>query len=164
LKVGVLGVAIGKAVFGILVPDDVIVLAGAQQREEVGADLEDLVHRAKWPRKMIRAARRQFPLPTLTDGAALPGKIEIPSSPPLEARMFRLPQARRRLRSTQYPPFRIRPFLGLHGAVTLPPAAGRLQSRRQGNCYGFRTFPVIELALYYALGKLPEPNVAHRFY
>src|SRR6516225_547414 len=30
--------------------------------------------------------------------------------------------------------------------------------------YGFRTFPVIELALYHALGKLPEPNVAHRFY
>jgi hypothetical protein len=28
----------------------------------------------------------------------------------------------------------------------------------------FRTFPVIELALYHALGKLPEPNVAHRFY
>ena len=30
--------------------------------------------------------------------------------------------------------------------------------------YGFRTFPVIELALYHTLGKLPEPNVAHRFY
>src|SRR5450755_3602391 len=30
--------------------------------------------------------------------------------------------------------------------------------------YGFRTFPVIELALYHALGKLPEPDVAHRFY
>jgi transposase len=30
--------------------------------------------------------------------------------------------------------------------------------------YGFRTFAVIELALYHALGKLPEPNVAHRFY
>jgi hypothetical protein len=30
--------------------------------------------------------------------------------------------------------------------------------------YGFRTFPVIELVLYHALGKLPEPNVAHRFY
>src|SRR3974390_2740369 len=30
--------------------------------------------------------------------------------------------------------------------------------------YGFRTFPVIELALYHALGKLPESNVAHRFY
>jgi transposase len=30
--------------------------------------------------------------------------------------------------------------------------------------YGFRTFRVIELALYHALGKLPEPNVAHRFY
>jgi transposase len=30
--------------------------------------------------------------------------------------------------------------------------------------YGFRTFPVIELALYHALGKLPEPNVAHKFY
>ena len=30
--------------------------------------------------------------------------------------------------------------------------------------YEFRTFPVIELALYHTLGKLPEPNVAHRFY
>jgi transposase len=30
--------------------------------------------------------------------------------------------------------------------------------------YGFRTFPIIELALYHALGKLPEANVAHRFY
>ena len=26
--------------------------------------------------------------------------------------------------------------------------------------YGFRTFPVIELALYHTLGKLPEPDVA----
>ena len=30
--------------------------------------------------------------------------------------------------------------------------------------YGFRTFDVIETALYHALGKLPEPNATHRFY
>jgi len=30
--------------------------------------------------------------------------------------------------------------------------------------YGFRTFRVTELALYHALGKLPEPELTHRFY
>ena len=30
--------------------------------------------------------------------------------------------------------------------------------------YGFRTFRVIELALYHTLGKLPEPEIAHKFY
>jgi len=30
--------------------------------------------------------------------------------------------------------------------------------------YGFRTFKVTELALYHALGKLPEPELTHRFY
>jgi len=30
--------------------------------------------------------------------------------------------------------------------------------------YGFRTFRVMEIALYHALAKLPEPNVAHRFF
>ena len=30
--------------------------------------------------------------------------------------------------------------------------------------YGFRTFHVMETALYHVLGKLPEPNVAHRFF
>lgn len=30
--------------------------------------------------------------------------------------------------------------------------------------YGFRTFRVMELALYHTLGKLPEPTLAHRFY
>lgn len=30
--------------------------------------------------------------------------------------------------------------------------------------YGFRTFRVTELALYHALGKLPEPKLPHRFY
>lgn len=30
--------------------------------------------------------------------------------------------------------------------------------------YGFRTFHVTETALYHALGKLPEPATAHRFY
>jgi transposase len=29
--------------------------------------------------------------------------------------------------------------------------------------YGFRTFHVTELALYHALGKLPEPKTTHRF-
>jgi transposase len=30
--------------------------------------------------------------------------------------------------------------------------------------YGFRTFRVTEIALYHALGKLPEPTAAHKFY
>jgi len=30
--------------------------------------------------------------------------------------------------------------------------------------YGFRTFRVTELALYHSLGKLPEPETAHKFY
>jgi transposase len=30
--------------------------------------------------------------------------------------------------------------------------------------YGFRTFRITEIALYHALGKLPEPKLAHRFY
>jgi transposase len=29
--------------------------------------------------------------------------------------------------------------------------------------YGFRTFHITEIALYHALGKLPEPQLAHRF-
>jgi len=30
--------------------------------------------------------------------------------------------------------------------------------------YGFRSFPMMEIALYHALGKLPEPELTHRFY
>jgi transposase len=30
--------------------------------------------------------------------------------------------------------------------------------------YGFRTFPVLELALYHSLGKLPEPKTTHEFF
>jgi transposase len=30
--------------------------------------------------------------------------------------------------------------------------------------YGFRTFRITEIALYHALGKLPEPELPHRFY
>jgi transposase len=30
--------------------------------------------------------------------------------------------------------------------------------------YGFRTFRITEIALYHALGKLPEPEIPHRFY
>ena len=30
--------------------------------------------------------------------------------------------------------------------------------------YGFRTFRITEIALYHALGKLPEPHFTHRFY
>ena len=30
--------------------------------------------------------------------------------------------------------------------------------------YGFRTFKILELALYHSLGKLPEPQLAHRFF
>jgi len=29
--------------------------------------------------------------------------------------------------------------------------------------YGFRTFPALEIALYHALGHLPEPKLTHRF-
>jgi Transposase len=29
--------------------------------------------------------------------------------------------------------------------------------------YGFRTFRVTELALYHSLGKLPDPELTHRF-
>ena len=30
--------------------------------------------------------------------------------------------------------------------------------------YGFRTYRILELALYHSLGKLPEPELTHRFY
>ncbi len=30
--------------------------------------------------------------------------------------------------------------------------------------YGFKTFRCTEIALYHALGKLPEPKVTHRFW
>ena len=30
--------------------------------------------------------------------------------------------------------------------------------------YGFRTFQILELSLYHTLGKLPEPQLAHRFF
>jgi len=30
--------------------------------------------------------------------------------------------------------------------------------------YGFRTYRILELALYHTLGKLPEPPLAHEFF
>lgn len=36
----------------------------------------------------------------------------------------------------------------------------RVVTRRS---YGFRSFPVLKIALYHALGKLPEPELTHRF-
>jgi transposase len=30
--------------------------------------------------------------------------------------------------------------------------------------YGYRTFRIAELSLYHVLGKLPEPQLAHRFF
>jgi len=36
----------------------------------------------------------------------------------------------------------------------------KLTTRR---AYGFRTFRAIEVALYHALGNLPEPEPTHRF-
>ena len=30
--------------------------------------------------------------------------------------------------------------------------------------YGFRTYPVLELALYHSLAKLPEPSLTHDFF
>src|SRR6516162_3266557 len=88
------------------------------------------------------------PLPALSglrlrEGAALSRKQHhrdsCPASPRLEARMFRLPQARYRLRSTQHPPFRIRPVLGFlwccyftacGGSIAEPAACGLR------NCHG----------------------------
>jgi hypothetical protein len=29
--------------------------------------------------------------------------------------------------------------------------------------YGFKSYEVVEIALYHQLGKLPEPNRTHRF-
>jgi hypothetical protein len=29
--------------------------------------------------------------------------------------------------------------------------------------YGFRTYDILEIALYHTLGNLPEPNVTHKF-
>jgi hypothetical protein len=58
------------------------------------------------------------------------GTIEVlvAAAPQLEAGMFGLPSARRRLRSPR--PLRIRSVLGFHGAATLSHAAGRLQRLR----------------------------------
>ncbi|MCW5979825.1 MAG: transposase [Bryobacteraceae bacterium] len=36
----------------------------------------------------------------------------------------------------------------------------RVVTRRS---YGFRTFEAMEIALYHALGRLPEPESTHRF-
>ena len=36
----------------------------------------------------------------------------------------------------------------------------RVVTRRS---YGFRAFPVLETALFHTLGKLPEPELTHRF-
>ena len=33
-----------------------------------------------------------------------------------------------------------------------------------GRSYGFRTFRILELALYHSLGKLPEPELTHEFF
>ena len=30
--------------------------------------------------------------------------------------------------------------------------------------YGFRTFRILELALYHSFGKLPEPDLTHEFF
>jgi len=30
--------------------------------------------------------------------------------------------------------------------------------------YGFRTFRILELALYHSLAKLPEPELTHEFF
>lgn len=30
--------------------------------------------------------------------------------------------------------------------------------------YGFRTFRILELAVYHSLGKLPEPELTHEFF
>ena len=35
---------------------------------------------------------------------------------------------------------------------------------RHEKIYGFRTFRVLELALYHSLAKLPEPTLTHKFF
>ena len=36
--------------------------------------------------------------------------------------------------------------------------------RWRGKSYGFRSPDILEMALYHALGKLPEPKLTHEFY
>jgi transposase len=37
---------------------------------------------------------------------------------------------------------------------------GKVTTKRS---YGFRSYEVLKIALYHALGDLPEPNATHRF-
>jgi len=49
----------------------------------------------------------------------------------------------------------------------MPPTVAILNNKAKltmRKSYGFRTFRITEIALYHALGKLPEPNVARRFF
>jgi len=48
-----------------------------------------------------------------------------------------------------------------NGAVEGMNGRGRVITKR---AYGFRTFRALEVALYQDLGRLPVPEVAHRFY
>jgi hypothetical protein len=41
---------------------------------------------------------------------------------------------------------------------------GRFEQKITRKSYGSRTIHVAEVASYHALGKLPEPDVAHRFF
>jgi hypothetical protein len=50
------------------------------------------------------------------------------------------------------------------GLTTRPSRSDNKAKLTMRKAYGFRTFDVTELALYHELGKLPEPNAAHRSY
>ena len=50
--------------------------------------------------------------------------------------------------------------LAIYNAAGLPLTA-KLTIRKS---YGFRSPEILEMALYHALGKLPEPELTHEFY
>jgi hypothetical protein len=41
---------------------------------------------------------------------------------------------------------------------------GTASAQAMSKSYGFRSFRILELALYHALGKLPEPELTHEFF
>ena len=47
------------------------------------------------------------------------------------------------------------------GVVVVEEQQSKVTMRRS---YGFRTYRVLELALYHSLGKLPEPESTHEFF
>ena len=56
-------------------------------------------------------------------------------------------------------PFRAKELIAL-GAVEGLNNKAKVTTKK---AYGFKSFEVIKLALYHTLGKLPEPEVTHKF-